>query len=50
MRRLVKFMVFCLCHTTIKIALRREYVFTGFDMSIVHLPFYRLAMSYKHET
>ena len=27
----------------------REYVFTVFDMCIVHLPFYLLSMSYKHE-
>ena len=38
-----------LSRTTIKIVLRREYVFTVFDMCNVHLPFYLLSMSYKHE-
>ena len=38
-----------LSRTTIKVVLRREYVFTVFDMCIVHLPFYLLSMSYKHE-
>ena len=31
------------------IALYREHLFTAFLMSAVHLRFYRLALSYKHE-
>ena len=33
----------------LNIALYREHVFKAFLMSIVHLRFYRLALSYKHE-